>query len=67
MDKQRIIDAMRNIPTMGKIALALAILLLISMFAFTRKTKEGFTQSSEFLLEMVPKYTTASTHQCMTH
>ena len=55
MDKQRIIDAMRNIPTMGKIALALAILLLISMFAFTRKTKEGFTQSSEFLLREGPQ------------
>lgn len=55
MDKQRIIESLRNIPTMGKIALGLAILLLISMFAFTRKTKEGFTQSSEFLLKEGPQ------------
>ena len=55
MDKRRIIEALRNIPTMGKIALVLAILLLISMFAFTRKTKEGFTQSSEFLLREGPQ------------
>ena len=55
MDKQRIIESIRNIPTMGKIAMVLAILLLISMLAFTRKTKEGFTQSSEFLLKEGPQ------------
>lgn len=55
MDKKRIIEALRNIPTMGKITLILAILLLISMFAFTWKTKEGFTQSSEFLLREGPQ------------
>lgn len=55
MNKQRIIEALRNIPTMGKIALVLAILLLISMLAFTHKTKEGFTQSTEFLLKEGPE------------
>lgn len=55
MDRQRIIESLRNIPTMGKLALILAILLLISMLAFTRKTKEGFTQSSEFLLKEGPQ------------
>lgn len=39
---------------MGKLALILAVLLIISMLAFKRKTKEGFTQSSEFLLKEGP-------------
>lgn len=55
MNRQRIVEALKNIPTMGKLALILAILLLISLFAFNRKTKEGFTQKSEFLLKEGPE------------
>lgn len=52
---KRLINSLNKIPTMGKLALILAILLIISMVAFTRKTKEGFIQSSEFLLKEGPE------------
>jgi len=55
MTTQAIMDAIKKIPVMGKIALSLAILLLISMFAFTRKHKEGFTQSQSFIMKEGPE------------
>jgi len=55
MNSQTIVDTLKRIPIMGKIALTLAILLLISMIAFTRKHKEGFTQSESFIMKEGPE------------
>lgn len=54
MNKQTIIETFNKITTMGKISLFLAILLLISIFAFRTKVEEGFTQSTEYLLKQGP-------------
>lgn len=55
MNSQAIVDTLKRIPIMGIIALSLAILLLISMIAFTRKNKEGFTQSESFIMKEGPE------------
>lgn len=47
-------EGFNKIPTMGKVSLILAILLLISIFAFRTKVEEGFTNSTEFLLKEGP-------------
>lgn len=48
---EKIMNTLKKIPTMGKVSLFLAILLLISAFAFRTKVQEGFTQSNEYLLK----------------
>ena len=55
MNSRTMMDTLKRIPIMGKIALSLAILLLISMIAFTRKHKEGFTQSESFIMKEGPE------------
>lgn len=55
MNSRAIMDTLKRIPIMGKIALSLAVLLLISMIAFTRKHKEGFTQSESFIMKEGPE------------
>lgn len=46
-----LLKRLNKIPTMGKFAFVLAILLIISMFAFNRKIKEGFTHATDYLLK----------------
>lgn len=54
MNTQSVLDSIKKIPLMGKIALSLSILLIISMIAFRRKHKEGFMQTSDFIMKEGP-------------
>ena len=52
MNKEGIIEKLKKIPIMGRISLVLAVLLLLSLFAFrTKSEKEGFTQARDFSMK----------------
>ena len=45
MNKEGIIEKLKKIPIMGRISLVLAVLLLLSLFAFRTKSEKGFYSS----------------------